>query len=257
MKQYVVDAFTDKLFSGNQAAVCVLDNWLTDELMMKITIENNFSETAFTVKEGEIYHLRWFTPGGEINLCGHATLATAYVITHFIEPELNEVAFTTLSGVLKVSKDGELLTLDFPTVAMHEVPVTDAMEKAIGIRPLEAYMGEDLVCVLPDEEAVRNAKPKQEIISTLDGLLLHITAQGKNYDCVSRSFAPKCGVAEDPVCGRCHCHIVKLWSEKLHKNKINAFQASARSGELYCEYAGERTLISGKAVLFAEAEINL
>lgn len=257
MKQYIVDAFTDKLFSGNQAAVCVLDNWLTDELMMKITIENNFSETAFTVKEGEIYHLRWFTPGGEINLCGHATLATAYVITKFIEPELNEVTFTTLSGILKVSKKNDLLTLDFPTVPMHEVPITDAMEKAIGVRPLEAYMGEDLICVLPDEDAVRNAKPQQDVIATLDGLLLHITAQGKDFDCVSRSFAPKCGVAEDPVCGRCHCHIVKLWSEKLHKNKINAFQASARSGELYCEYAGERTLISGKAVLFAKAEIKL
>ncbi len=257
MKQYIVDAFTDKLFSGNQAAVCVLDNWLTDELMMKITIENNFSETAFTVKEGDLYHLRWFTPGGEINLCGHATLATAYVITKFIEPELNEVTFTTLSGILKVSKKNDLLTLDFPTVPMHEVPITDAMEKAIGVRPLEAYMGEDLICVLPDEDAVRNAKPQQDVIATLDGLLLHITAQGKDFDCVSRSFAPKCGVAEDPVCGRCHCHIVKLWSEKLHKNKINAFQASARSGELYCEYAGERTLISGKAVLFAKAEIKL
>ena len=257
MKQYIVDAFTNKLFSGNQAAVCVLDTWLPDELMLKITIENNFSETAFTVKERENYHLRWFTPGGEINLCGHATLATAFVLMNFVDKSLTEVAFTTLSGILTVRKQDELLTLDFPTVAMQQIPVTDVMEKAIGVRPLEAYLGEDLVCVLPNEAAVRNAKPQQDIISKLDGLLLHITAKGKDYDCVSRSFAPKCGIAEDPVCGRCHCHIIKLWSEKLHKNKINAFQASARTGELYCEYAGKHTLISGKAVLFAQSEINL
>jgi PhzF family phenazine biosynthesis protein len=180
-----------------------MDNWLSDEIMMKITRENNLSETAFAVKQGEDYKLRWFTPGGEIDLCGHATLATAYVITKFIEPEITEVSFQTLSGILVVVRKGDFLEMDFPSYKLKNVDVTEAMVEAIGVRPLEAYLGRDLLCVLESEEEVRNLKPNMEKLKTLDGLLLHVTGKGKESDCVSRSFAPKLNVPEDPVCGLC------------------------------------------------------
>lgn len=255
MKQYIVDAFTDKVFAGNPAAVCIMDQWMSDEIMQKIAVENNLSETAFAVREKEKYHLRWFTPGGEIALCGHATLAAAYVILRFIEPRAEKICFDTLSGCLTVTKENEMLMMDFPSFKLTPIEITDALIEAIGVRPIEAYMGEDMVCVLENEEQVRNVTPNQDIIRKLDGLLLHITAKGNIYDCVTRTFAPKCNVAEDPVCGRGHCHIIPLWSEKLKKEKLTAYQASARGGVLHCRYAGERTLLSGKAALFSKAEI--
>lgn len=256
MRQYVVDAFTDKVFGGNPAAVCVMDKWLSDGIMMKITRENNLSETAFAVKEGADYKLRWFTPGGEIDLCGHATLATAYVITKFIEPEITEVRFQTLSGLLVVVKKEEIFEMDFPSYELKKVDVTEAMVEAIGIRPLEAYMGRDLLCVLESEEEVRKLNPNLEKINVLDGLLLNVTARGKDFDCVSRSFAPKCNVPEDPVCGSGHCHIIPFWANKLGKNELVAYQASSRGGTLYCEYQGERVKLSGKAALYSIADIN-
>lgn len=255
MKQYVVDAFTDKVFAGNPAAVCVMDKWLDEGTMQSIAIENNLSETAFAVREGDAYHLRWFTPGGEVELCGHATLATAYVITRFVEPELKTVAFDTLSGRLTVEKQGELLTMDFPAFDLKPVPVTEDMVRALGVRPLEAYFGADMVCVLESEEQVRQVVPDQELIQQMDGVCFHITAQGSKYDCVTRSFAPKCNVAEDPVCGRGHCHVIPYWAGKTGKTEFTAYQASKRGGVLYCTYAGERTVLRGKAALFAEAEI--
>jgi PhzF family phenazine biosynthesis protein len=256
MRQYVVDAFTDKVFGGNPAAVCVMDEWLPEETMMQITRENNLSETAFAVKEGPNYKLRWFTPGGEIDLCGHATLATAYIITNFIEPETTEVRFQTLSGLLVVVKKGDLLEMDFPSYELKRVDVTEAMVEAIGVRPLEAYMGRDLLCILESEEEVRNLNPNQKKVSELDGLLLQVTAQGKEFDCVSRSFAPKCNVPEDPVCGSGHCHIIPFWANRLGKNNLVAYQASSRCGTLYCEYQGDRVKMSGKAALYSIAEIN-
>ncbi|MDR1733013.1 MAG: PhzF family phenazine biosynthesis protein [Synergistaceae bacterium] len=255
MKQYVVDAFTDRVFGGNPAAVCILDAWLSDELMMKITAENNLSETAFAVKEGNVCHLRWFTPGGEVELCGHATLATAYVIFRFVRPELTTVAFDTLSGRLTVEKNGDMLTMDFPSFQLTPIPVTEDMAAALGVMPVEAYMGADLVCVLENEAQVRGVTANQELIRRMEGLCLHITALGEQYDCVTRSFAPKCNVAEDPVCGRGHCHVVPLWAGKTGSNEWTAYQASARGGVLYCQYLGERILLSGKAALFSEAEI--
>ena len=257
MKQYIVDAFTDKVFAGNPAAVCVMHEWLNDDIMQKIAIENNLSETAFAVKEGEAYHLRWFTPGGEVELCGHATLATAYIITNFVEPDLQSVAFDTLSGKLTVGKKDDLLIMDFPSFVLKPVPVTEIMTEALGVKPVEAYYGADMVCVLENEEQVRKVKPKQELIKQIDGVCLHITAKGNAYDCVTRSFAPKCNVAEDPVCGRGHCHVIPYWAKQTGKIEFTAYQASARGGVLYCRYAGERTLLRGKAVLFAEAEIFL
>ena len=257
MKQYVVDAFTDKVFSGNPAAVCVMDEWLPEELMMKITIENNLSETAFCVKEGANYHLRWFTPGGEIDLCGHATLATAYTIFRFYEPELSEVHFDTLSGELIVTRNGELLEMDFPAYELRPVEVTEAMTDAIGAKPFAAYMGRDLLCVMDSEAQVRDAAPDTAKVLQLDGLLLHLTARGSDFDCVSRSFAPKCNVTEDPVCGSGHCHIIPYWAHTLGKPELTAYQASRRGGVLYARVNGGRITLAGKAALYAESEIHV
>lgn len=257
LKQYVVDAFTDRVFAGNPAAVCVMDAWLPDAHLMKITRENNLSETAFAVKAGNGYRLRWFTPGGEIDLCGHATLATAYVITRFVEPDRKQVAFETLSGTLTVTNKGDLLEMDFPAYDLRPVPVTQAMTEAIGAEPREAYMGRDLLCVMDSEDTVRNMKPEQSRVLALDGLLLQVTAKGSEFDCVSRSFAPKCNVPEDPVCGSGHCHILPYWAKKLGKTELTAYQASPRGGIIYAMVDGERIRMSGKAALYSEATIHV
>lgn len=258
MKQYIVDAFTDKVFSGNPAAVCVMEKWLPEDLMMCITRENNLSETAFTVKnEDGTYRLRWFTPGGEIDLCGHATLGTAYVIMNFYQPEADSIRFMTMSGELIVTRKNDLYTMEFPAYELKQVEVTDAMEAAMGARPLEAYMSRDLLCVFDDECLVRNMKPDFDKVQALDGLLLHATAPGKEYDCVSRSFAPKLKVLEDPVCGSGHCHIVPYWADKKGLKHINAYQASARGGALYCDVEGNKVFLAGKVALFSEGEIHI
>lgn len=256
MKQYIVDAFTDSVFHGNQAAICILDEWLPESLMMSITKENNFSETAFAVREGEKYHLRWFTPGGEIDLCGHATLACAYVLFRFYV-DCDTVTFTTLSGDLTVRKNNELMEMEFPAYKLTKIPVTDEMTEALGARPTEAYMGRDLLCVLEDEETVRNLSPDMDKVNKLDGLLLQVTAPGKDYDSVSRSFAPKLNITEDPVCGSGHCHIVPYWAKKLGKDELIAYQASRRGGTLYCRMSGDRVFLAGKAALFSECELHI
>lgn len=257
LTQYIVDAFTDKVFAGNPAAVCVLDQWLPEETMLGITRENNLSETAFAVKEGEDYHLRWMTPGGEIDLCGHATLATAFVLLQFVEPQREKVTFTTLSGRLTVQKKGDLYELDFPSYSLRPVPVTEAMERAMGARPLEAWMGRDLVCVFENEAQIETMEPNLDQVAALEGLLLHVTAPGTDYACVSRSFGPKLAVAEDPVCGSGHCHIAPLWADKLGQTELVARQASRRGGILHCRIQGERTYLAGQAALFSVGEIFL
>ena len=257
MKQYVVDAFTDKVFSGNPAAVCVLDKPLSDELMQKITTEHNLSETAFALKDGDGYKLRWFTPGGEIDLCGHATLATAYTIFRFYDKEAQSLSFSTLSGILTVKRNGKLLEMDFPAYKLAPTAVTDEIVDALGVRPAAAFMGRDLLCVMESESDVRTAAPDQEKLLKLDGLLVHLTAKGQDFDCVSRSFAPKCGVDEDPVCGSGHCHIVPYWAETLKKDSLTAYQASRRGGVLHCRIDGERIVLAGEAALFAESEIHV
>ncbi len=257
MKQYIVDAFTRQVFHGNQAAVCVLEEWLPEQLMMNITKENNFSETAFTVKEGDKYHLRWFTPGGEIDLCGHATLATGFVLLNYYEPDQDQVTFTTLSGDLVVSRKGDLLEMEFPAYELKEVPVTEAMTEALGTKPAAAYMGRDLLCVMDDESLVRNMVPDLDKVKELPGLLLHVTAKGTDTDCVSRSFAPKLAVTEDPVCGSGHCHIIPYWADTLKKDTLIAYQASKRGGTLYCRRKGNKVFLAGPAALFSVAELNL
>ena len=255
MKQYVVDAFTDRVFHGNQAAVCVLDEWPREELMMNITRENNFSETAFTVKEGEKWHLRWFTPGGEIDLCGHATLGTAFVLLNYYEKDAQQVVFTTMSGDLIVTRKGELYEMEFPAYDLKKVDVTAAMEDALGAPVKEAYIARDLLCVVDSEQTVRKLTPDLEKIKQIDGLLVHVTARGKDEDCVSRSFAPKLSVAEDPVCGSGHCHIIPYWADLLGKDELVAYQASKRGGTLYCRREGSKIFMAGKAALYSIDEL--
>ena len=256
MKQYIVDAFTDKPFSGNPAAVCVMDSWPSEESMMKLAMENNLSETAFIVKEDTGYRLRWFTPGTEVELCGHATLASSYVILNYYDTDRDIVQFNTLSGVLTVRKNGDLYQMDFPTYELKEIPVTDAMEQAFGVRPIKAVLGLDLVCVFETEEQVRQMHPNQDLLTGIEGRIQNATAAGRETDCVSRSFCPKLAIAEDPVCGSAHCQIADYWSGVLGKKKIQAYQASKRGGYLYCEMLENgRISISGKAALVAISDI--
>ena len=261
MRQYVVDAFTDKVFSGNQAAICVVDEWPDDALMQAITIENNFSETAFVrpLDDGR-YYLRWFTPAREIDFCGHATFAAGYVVLNFYAKDADHVVFATNEvGELVVSRAEGLYELDFPAYDLTQVLVTDAMEAALGARPLEAWMARDLLCVMDSAATVRSLEPDQAAIEALDGLLVHVTAageQGSGYDCVSRSFAPKLGIAEDPVCGSGHCHILPYWAERLNRRDLTAYQASRRGGTLFGRVAGDgRCVLAGKAALFSVADL--
>ena len=258
MKQYVVDAFTQSVFHGNPAAVCVLDAWLPEELMAGIAVENNLSETAFVVKEGERYHIRWFTPGGEVDLCGHATLGTSYVLTRFFDTEAEELVFTSMSGELRVRKNGDLLEMDFPARKPRPVPFTDEMRSIVHGLPARAFVDRDLILVLEDEADVRNFVPDYTAILALeDGMGLFITAPAKDYDFVSRTFFPKIKINEDPVCGSAHCNLIPYWSERLQKRVLTAYQASPRGGVLYCEDRGDRVRISGHAVLYSRAEINV
>ena len=259
MRQYVVDAFTDEVFHGNPAAVRVVEQWPDDATMLAIAIENSLSETAFALKYGGGYRLRWFTPGGEIDLCGHATLATAYVLFRFFEQEANAVSFDALGGHLVVRRDGDLLEMEFPAYTLEPVDVTDAMEDAFGARPREAYMGRDLLCVFDDAATVREMDPDQVKLAQLDGALQHATAAGdmSGIDCVSRSFAPKLAIPEDPVCGSGHCHIAPYWANRLGKRELTAYQASRRGGTLRCRCEGESVFLAGNAVLYSIAETTV
>lgn len=256
MKYFVVDAFAEKIFEGNPAGVCIMKDWISDETMQKIAMENNLSETAFAVKETEKYKLRWFTPGGEINLCGHATLATAFVIMNFIEKQVEVVQFNTMSGVLTVKKIDNLYEMDFPAVPSEEIPVTEQMVDALGMKPNETYLNRDLLFVLESEEAVKNACPDFSKLEKLpEGLGVYITAQGDEYDFVSRAFFPKLKVNEDPVCGSMHCSLIPFWADRLGKREMVARQLSSRGGTLYCKHEGTRVKIAGKAVLYSIADI--
>lgn len=253
--QFIVDAFTDQLFAGNPAAVCLQP--LPEALMQRVAQENNLSETAFLTKTGDDYALRWFTPAGEIDLCGHATLAAAHVVLTQLEPGRQQVTFHTCSGPLPVQKRGDRYEMDFPAYTLSPVPVTEAMAAAFGARPTAAYLGRDLLCVFDREETVQGLTPDQAALRGLEGLLQHATARGRAADCVSRSFAPKCGVPEDPVCGSGHCHIVPYWAQRLGKRELTARQASPRGGTLYCRLEGDRVLLAGRAALFSTAELML
>lgn len=257
MKQYIVDAFTNVPGRGNPAAVCLLEDWPAAELMQQLARKNGLSETAFLVKDAEGYRIRWFTPENEEVLCGHATLASSFVLFSFIEPEKERLHFYSRSGELTVTRRGAFYEMDFPTYPLEEIPVTDEMERAFGVRPVKAIMSLDLICVFETEEQVRALKPDQARLLKLAGRGQNATARGREFDCVSRSFFPIDDIAEDPVCGSAHCQIAAYWSKVLGKREIEAYQASERGGTLHCTLLENgRILISGEAVLERTEEIE-
>jgi len=261
IKTYKIDAFTDKLFSGNPAAVCILDSWLSDELMQLIAFENNLPETVFVVPREQTFEIRWFAPSAEVDLCGHATLASAYVLFNILNyPDSFINFFSPRSGRLAVEKKGDVLYLDFPTDKLDELSKEQSLilEKCIGITPLESYKGKtDYIALIDSESAIQNLQPDLIEISKLNARGLIVTAKGDNVDFVSRFFAPQIGINEDPVTGSAHTSLTPLWSKKLGKNKLVASQLSKRGGQLTCEYKNDRCLIGGKARLFLTGEIIL
>ena len=255
---YQVDAFTRGPFSGNPAAVCPLDAWLDDATLQSIAAENNLSETAFLVASDDGYELRWFTPAIEVDLCGHATLAAGYVVLNHLQPDLDAVTFSTLSGKLIVARDGDRLSMDFPARPPVPAAISQALSDALGEAPSEVHASRDIVAVYDDEAAVRRLSPDQARLLALDeGLGVIATARGEKVDFVSRFFVPKGGIAEDPVTGSAHCTLVPFWAERLGKSHLVAHQVSARGGELHCEDRGERVIISGKCTLFLTGSIHM
>ena len=257
---YQIDAFTDRLFAGNPAAVCPLDTWLDDAAMQAIAAENNLAETAFFVPEGAGYHLRWFTPVAEVDLCGHATLAAAFVVFRYLHPEWSSVTFASRSGPLTVTREGELLTLDFPAYPVTEpLPVEETRELAAALdaEPLEVRPGVDLLAVFATEAEVRTLRPDMERLRRIKTRGVIATAAGEEVDFVSRFFAPAFGIPEDPVTGSAHCALTPYWAPRLGKELLRAWQVSPRGGELTCELAGERVRISGSAVLYLEGQVHL
>lgn len=257
MEYYVTDAFAEEIFKGNPAGVCVSDIELSAETMQKIAFENNLPETAFLVKRGEKYGLRWFTPLFEIDLCGHATLAAAFIVMNYVEPSLKEVCFDTASGELAVKRNGEMYEMLFPERIPEKIDVTAEIAEALETVPKEVYSGRDLFVVLENEEAVRRFVPNYEKLGKLDKWLgICITAKGERADFVSRFFCPELK-AEDPVTGSAHCSLVPVWKEKLGKTVFEAEQLSERGGRLYCRHEDNFVIIGGKAILYLKGEIFL
>ncbi|MEQ8354671.1 MAG: PhzF family phenazine biosynthesis protein [Kiloniellaceae bacterium] len=258
---YHVDAFTDAVFGGNPAAVCPLQDWLPDATLLGVAAENNVSETAFFVPNGGIeergYHLRWFTPTVEVDLCGHATLASAYVIARHVDPSAQTIRFDSASGPLTVTRDDEVFTLDFPTDRPAPFDDGGAVAAALGIAPQEVLKAKKLMAVLASEAEVRAAVPDMEKVKALPGDGLIITAPGETVDFVSRYFAPHAGIPEDPVTGSAHVVLTPYWSARLGKAKLEARQVSTRLGVLSVEDKGERTLISGRVAPYLEGRIRV
>lgn len=259
MKYYVVDAFADEVFKGNPAGVCVLDNPIDDSTMQKIAGENNLSETAFVVKKGNGYDLRWFTPKAEIDLCGHATLGTSYVISNYVDIGIENMTFNTASGALKVKRKGDLYEMDLPLREPQKIELSrEIISDVIGDYPAEIYLSRDLFVVLETEEQVEKLTPNfSKMIKLEKGSGVIVTAKGINVDFVSRCFYPKLGVNEDPVTGSAHSNLIPFWSSRLNKDVMVAKQLSARGGKLYCKIAGDRVKVSGKAVLYMIGNINI
>lgn len=260
IKIYQVDAFTSNPFHGNPAAVCLLDEWISDGLMQAIAAENNLAETAFVVPQGKDFEIRWFTPTIEVDLCGHATLATAFVLFHIHLYDAPVIRFhSPHSGLLKVMRHNDILYLDFPTDTLRQANhAREEIARCIGVQPLEVYKGKtDHVAVIDGEFALRKLQPDLDAISRLKSRGLIVTAKGKDVDFVSRFFAPQSGIPEDQVTGSAHTSLTPLWSGKLNKEKLSALQLSSRGGQLECEYKGERCLIGGQASLYLVGEIYI
>ena len=254
---YQIDAFAEKVSEGNSAAVCPLDVWLPDGVLQNIALENNLSETAFFVKEKNKYNIRWFTPTLEIDLCGHATLASAYVIFDILGIESRKIIFHSKSGEIKVRKRQKLIELDFPVSKIHRSHVKQEITDALGKNPVEVWKSEDYLVIYENESDILSLSPNFNALLKLDCRGVIVTAEGQKADFVSRFFAPKCGINEDPVTGSAHCSLIPYWSGRLKKSILFAEQLSKRGGKLQCEISGERILIAGKAVKYLEGKINI
>jgi PhzF family phenazine biosynthesis protein len=258
---YQVDAFTDKIFGGNPAAVCPLEQWLEPQTMQNIAAENNLAETAFFVRKGEGFDIRWFTPTVEINLCGHATLASAHVIFHYLDFKGEVIKLQSRSGELRVTRAKDLLTLDFPANPPKPTQIPRRLVEAIHAEPQAAYRSRDLLVRFAKEEDIVSITPDfvllSQVLKSQDCLGLIATAPGDQVDFVSRFFAPPVGIDEDPVTGSAHTILIPFWAEQLDKKSLHAYQLSKRKGELFCELSGDRVLISGKAVTYLKGEIEI
>lgn len=259
MKIYQIDAFTDTLFSGNPAAVCPLDQWLSDELMLKIAAENNLAETAFYVKNGDKYEIRWFTPKVEVDLCGHATLAAAFVLFHYENHNDNLIEFySPRSGNLTVTKEGDLLSLNFPVDELESIALTNEILEAFNSKPQLAIKGKtDYMLVFNNEEEILNLAPNFDKVAKLQARGVIATARGNQTDFVSRFFAPQSGINEDPVTGSAHTSLIPYWAKELNKTTFSAIQLSERRGYLDCELLGNRVRISGQAKCYLIGNIFL
>lgn len=256
LSYFEVDAFASKPFAGNPAGVCPLKHWLADATMQNIAAENNLSETAFFVPRGGDYELRWFTPTVEIDLCGHATLASAFVLFSELGWQGDAVQFHSKSGPLVVRRQNDVLTLDFPSRPPGPVTTPEGLIRGLGKKPIEVLKARDYFAVFATAEEVRSLNPDFGLLGMLDEKVI-VTAPGVDCDFVSRFFAPTAGVPEDPVTGSAHCTLIPYWSRRLGKTKLFARQVSKRGGELFCELAGERVLIGGKAVLYSRGQIEI
>ena len=256
---FQADAFTDQLFGGNPAAVVPLTEWLPAPLMQKIAIENNLAETAFFIPQGEDFELRWFTPELEIDLCGHATLATAHILFTELGYEKDVIHFHTLkAGTLSVTRNDNLYTLNFPSRPASNCNEPAGLLIAIGGKtPTEILSSRDIMLVYENEAEVLALKPNFAALAKIDVMGVIATAKGNNCDFVSRFFIPAAGINEDPVTGSAHCNLIPYWAEKLGKNKLHAFQVSERRGELWCELKGDRVLMSGKVITYLKGEIYI
>ena len=245
------------MFAGNPAAVCPLEGWIDDQTMQGIANENNVSETAYFVRNGDHYDLRWFTPAREIDLCGHATLASAFVIFEFLDRSAGTVTFHTKSGPLTVKRDHDMLVMEFPSRPPVACDPPAVLVEGLGRKPREVLRSRDLMAVYESEQDVRALKPRMDTLLDLDTLGVIVTAPGSEADFVSRFFAPKAGVPEDPVTGSAHCTLIPYWARRLGRSRLRALQVSRRGGELFCEDHGERVTIAGRAVLFLEGTIRV
>lgn len=252
---FQVDAFADHLFSGNPAAVVVMPEWLPDQTLQAIAQENNYSETAFVVPRGELFDLRWFTPELEMDLCGHATLASAHVVFQHGYTTDDTISFKSKAGTLTVKRKGDLLAMDFPARPPRTIHADVAVSEALGAAPCELHESRDLLAVFGSQAEVEALCPDLSAVAKLSTFAVIVTAPGESCDFVSRFFAPGAGVPEDPVTGSAHCTLVPYWSRRLGKSKLHARQVSRRGGELYCEHLGERVVVAGRVVEYLRGEI--
>jgi len=257
LKAFQVDAFTNSLFKGNPAAVVILENEISDELMQNIAFENNLSETAYILINKSPIEIRWFSPTAEVDLCGHATLASAKILFKHYLPDEKKIIFDSKSGELIVTQSGNLLTLDFPSDTLKQVDMSDEINQAANTCSQEVYKGrDDYLVILESEEELKRLTPNFKKVSKLDARGLIVSAPSNTVDFVSRCFFPQLGVNEDPVTGSAHTLLMPYWSNRLGRNKLSANQVSQRGGVLHCEYKGARTLISGEAIIFLTGVIE-